>query len=157
MAGLCAQILPDQAATAVDGHHLAGNIGRLAEQEQHGMRDIGSRAHSPHGYLLNKSLALCFAGQFRVAGMQLGTRLKFAISTRFMISAIDSVTVSVGAVRDLARECAPEPNKRKIAVVAERSVVYGMGRMFQTLTDGKLPNLRIFRDLQPALEYLELL
>ena len=70
---------------------------------------------------------------------------------------IDSVTVSVGAVQDLARECAPEPNERKIALVAERSVVYGMGRMFQTLTDGKLPNLRIFRDLQPALEYLELL
>ena len=69
---------------------------------------------------------------------------------------VDSVTVSVGAVRDLAREVAARPNERKIALVAERGVVYGMSRMFQTLAEDKLPNLRIFRELEPALEYLGL-
>ncbi len=69
---------------------------------------------------------------------------------------VDTVTVSVAAVHDLAREVAARPNERKIALVAERSVVYGMSRMFQTLAEDKLPNLRIFRELEPALEYLEL-
>ncbi len=67
---------------------------------------------------------------------------------------IDTVTVSAGVVRDLAREVADRPNERKIALVAERAVVYGMSRMFQTLAEDKLPNLRVFRELEPALEYL---
>ena len=69
---------------------------------------------------------------------------------------VDNVTFSAGLLRDLAQEIPIEPNERKVALVAETNVVYGMSRMFQTLTEEKLPNLRIFRGIEPALEYLGL-
>jgi hypothetical protein len=40
------------------------------------------------------------------------------------------------------------------ALVAGSDVVYGMARIYGTLLDGRPGEFRIFRDLQPALEWL---
>ncbi len=42
----------------------------------------------------------------------------------------------------------------KLAIVASEDVVYGMARMYQTLTEKNVPAVRIFRDLDEAKAWL---
>ncbi len=80
----------------------------------------------------------------------------FDLDALYDFRKVENVTLSSNAVRKLADACSREPNTRKIALVAGGGVVYGMGRMFQTRVAEQLPDLRVFRRLDPALEYLGL-
>ena len=42
----------------------------------------------------------------------------------------------------------------KLAIIAKQDVVFGMARMYQTLTEGNVPNVRVFRDHEEAARWL---
>lgn len=50
---------------------------------------------------------------------------------------------------------APEVTAHRLAIVASKDVVYGMARMYQSLTEQIVVNVRIFRDFEAARAWLE--
>lgn len=66
--------------------------------------------------------------------------------------------VTANRIRELAEDetcgSADEPEVKRVAIVAESDALYGLGRMFQTLSDGRLPEVRVFREIGPAREFL---
>ena len=47
-----------------------------------------------------------------------------------------------------------EPESKRVAIVTESDALYGLSRMFQTLSDGRLPEVRVFRDITAARAYV---
>lgn len=44
----------------------------------------------------------------------------------------------------------------RLAIVTADEVVFGMGRMYQMMTERNVPHVRIFRDMDEAIEWLDL-
>jgi hypothetical protein len=49
---------------------------------------------------------------------------------------------------------APEVRAHRLAIVASQDIVYGMARMYQSLTEQTVANVRIFRDIEEARAWL---
>ncbi|MEM7412872.1 MAG: hypothetical protein AAF430_21750 [Myxococcota bacterium] len=73
-------------------------------------------------------------------------------------SAVDEISgLSLQAVRQLGRmrSCDPEASRQqRVAIVVRGTGLYGMARILQTLMGGRLPHLRVFRDLSDAWAHL---
>ena len=67
------------------------------------------------------------------------------------LSGVDSFQVSTEVVRELAHTepAQPDPERRRI-VVAPADHVFGLSRMFQTISDGKRPNLIVVHTIEEA-------
>jgi hypothetical protein len=49
---------------------------------------------------------------------------------------------------------APEVKAHRLAIVASQDIVYGMARMYQSLTEQTVANVRIFGDIEEARAWL---
>jgi len=73
------------------------------------------------------------------------------------LSGAEGITASAADVRRLAESFAkemPEASESRLAIVASRPVLFGMSRMYQSLTaDGQVP-ISVFETPEPALAWL---
>ncbi len=65
------------------------------------------------------------------------------------------IDISATAVRQLARARSYEPGVKR-AIVTPSDLGYGLARMFQILHDEAPEDLRVFRDLEEAMKWLDL-
>lgn len=73
------------------------------------------------------------------------------------IREITELTVTTEGIRGFVRQDAADAERLedfKLAIVASEDVVFGMGRMYQTMTGGNFSNVRIFRHMDEAKEWL---
>lgn len=74
------------------------------------------------------------------------------------VRSIDRLSVTAVGVRHMALR--DERDARalasyRLAIVVSRDEVYGMARMYQIMTEQTVPNVRVFRDIEEAKNWLE--
>ena len=73
------------------------------------------------------------------------------------IREIAELAVTTEGIRSLVKQDALDAERLKgfkLAIVASDDVVFGMARMYQTMTQDNVFNVRIFRDLDEAKKWL---
>jgi hypothetical protein len=73
------------------------------------------------------------------------------------IRSIDGLAVTTEGVRQMVMRDERDATalaSYRLAIVVSHQVVYGMARMYQTLTEHTVPNVRVFRDLPEAESWL---
>ena len=74
------------------------------------------------------------------------------------LSEVTRYDVSAEGLRELARTFAPYNAAMagaRLAIVAPKDVIYGMARMFEILRSDAPQEIRIFRDLEEAREWIQ--
>lgn len=75
------------------------------------------------------------------------------------LRAVDEFRVTIAGISRFAgmdEESVEMVKEHRLAIVATEDVIFGMARMYQLQTEKAKPNVQIFRDLQPAREWLGL-
>jgi hypothetical protein len=75
------------------------------------------------------------------------------------VRAVERLEVTTEGVRRLVatdQEQAPQLSDYKLALVVSTDIVFGMARMYQTLTEESVENVRVFRELDEARAWLGL-
>ncbi len=68
---------------------------------------------------------------------------------------VRSTDMSVGQIGSMA-DCSPFDRRCKRALVhGDNQLAYGLGRMFETISEHLFPNLRLFRTREEAIEWLD--
>ena len=70
------------------------------------------------------------------------------------LRSVSAVRVTSDEVRALASRCGGEAVARRVAIVAESDVIFGLARMFAMLSEQVLPGVVVFRRMDLALEHL---
>src|SRR5262245_10601393 len=74
------------------------------------------------------------------------------------VRTIDRLEVTAGGVAQMAlrdESDAAALASYRLAIVVSHQLVYGMARMYQLFTEQSVPNVRVFRDMEDARNWLE--
>lgn len=68
--------------------------------------------------------------------------------------AVETVSLNITGIVDLSRSCPFQPESRRAIYSTDKQLYYGLARMFQTLAGGKHGDIRVFKKLDEALDWL---
>lgn len=73
------------------------------------------------------------------------------------MSELDNISLNISGIASLAKSCPFRPESNRAIYSTNKNLYFGLARMFQALTGGNHGDIRVFRKLDEALEWLEVI
>jgi len=70
------------------------------------------------------------------------------------MSELDNISLNVSGIADLAQSCPFRPESNRAIYSTNKNLYFGLARMFQTLAGGVHGDIRVFKKLDEALDWL---